>query len=63
MRPTIRDVEKVLELLNDIALSDAIMGWDDVERLCEARLILAQAIGAKYWSVTERYTRSKKGCC
>lgn len=46
---------QALSLLDDIATSDASMGWADIEALCSARALLAHIIGATYDMETERY--------
>ncbi len=46
----------VLSLLDDMAASDGAMEREDVEDLCEARELLAGALGFCYDNETNRYT-------
>ncbi len=46
----------VLSLLDDIATSDCSMGTEDIEVLCQARELLAGALGFCYDDNTNRYT-------
>jgi len=56
-----KQLDDILSRLNDMATRDSTMGWDDIEDLCKVRELLARAIGAKYWQVTERFERLKRG--
>lgn len=49
-------VTLALSLLDDIATSECSMGMEDVTDLCEARLALADLLGARYNTTTSRYT-------
>ena len=46
---------KVLQYLDAMANRSCDMSWDDIEDLCQARELLADAIGAVYNDATEQY--------
>ncbi len=49
-------LKDILSLLDDIATSDAFMGGEDIEALCDAREHLATYVNATYNEDTNRYT-------
>lgn len=51
------ELTAIVSLLDDIATSDAMMGFEDIDRLCEARERLAGFLpSAVYNQETNRYT-------
>ena len=54
-RDTLRRILEALSLLDDIATSRYMMGWEDIDALCEARRIIAVEVGATYNPEVNRY--------
>lgn len=51
-------MRRAVDLLNEMANSDASMGDEDIHALCEARRILAKRLGYAYDEDTNRYERA-----
>jgi hypothetical protein len=46
--PHLSTLESVLTLLDAIANSPVMIGCDDIEKLCEARRLIAERVGRQY---------------
>lgn len=64
--PHLTTLNSVIDLLDAIANSPAMMGFDAIDRLCEARRQLAIVVGRDYNLETNSYTpksRKVKAVC